>query len=98
MQLLDDLLSSENNQVALISFSGASQIVSEFTNDKEDLTAKINSLTTGEEKDCIVLFLTDGYPSKDVPNEVVEYAYLKEKYPYLEIHTVQYEIGDTIDD
>ncbi len=118
IRLLDDLLLEQNDQVALITFASTSQIVSEFTNNKEELADKINALTISngtsyyqalvnvdnllndyqkdEEKDCIVLFLTDGYPSSDVPNEVTEYSYLKEKYPYLTVHAIQYEMGETI--
>jgi len=47
-------------------------------------------------KDCVVLFLTDGYPNKGVPNEEGQYQYLKSSYPYLKIHAVQYEVGKKI--
>ena len=47
-------------------------------------------------KECIVLFLTDGYPNENTPNEVGEYKYLKEEYPYLTINAIQYEMGSDI--
>jgi len=118
IHLLDTLLEDSNNRVALISFASTSEILSEFTNDKETLSQQINSLiisndtnyyqalvnvdrvlNTYEKKDdteCVVLFLTDGSPSRDVPNETAQYDYLKDNYPYLIINAIQYEAGDTI--
>jgi len=47
-------------------------------------------------RETIVLFLTDGYPNEDTPNEVGQYNYLKNEYPYLTINGVQYEMGTDI--
>ena len=47
-------------------------------------------------RDCVVLFLTDGLPTIDTPNEVSQYKYLKSKYSYLDINGIQYELGDTV--
>ena len=47
-------------------------------------------------RDCVVLFLTDGLPTIDTPNEVSQYKYLKSKYNYLDINGIQYELGDNI--
>ena len=47
-------------------------------------------------KDLIVLFLTDGYPNEDIPNQVATYQFLKDKYPYMIINGIQYEIGKDI--
>ena len=47
-------------------------------------------------RDCVVLFLTDGLPTIDTPNEVSQYKYLKSKYNYLDISGIQYELGDTV--
>ena len=49
-----------------------------------------------ENRDTIVLFLTDGLPTKDTPNEVGEYNLIKQNYPYVEISGVQYEMGNVI--
>ena len=49
-----------------------------------------------DNRDTIVLFLTDGLPTKDTPNEVGEYNLIKQNYPYVEISGVQYEMGDVI--
>ncbi len=46
--------------------------------------------------DCVVLFLTDGLPTIDTPNEVSQYKYLKSKYNYLDINGIQYELGDNV--
>lgn len=48
------------------------------------------------DRDCVVLFLTDGYPNEDIPNEVTQYMFLKDKYPFLSIHGIQYEMGEDI--
>ena len=47
-------------------------------------------------RDLVVLFLTDGYPNIDSPNEVTQYTYLKENYPYAIFNGVQYEMGDIV--
>ena len=49
-----------------------------------------------QNREIIVLFLTDGYPNTDTPNQIGEYQYLKSTYPYLTINGIQYEMGDTI--
>ena len=47
-------------------------------------------------REMVVLFLTDGYPNVDTPNQIGEYQYLKSTYPYITINGVQYEMGDSI--
>ena len=49
-----------------------------------------------KDKECIVLFLTDGYPNEEIPNEEGQYSYLKSQYPFITINGVQYEMGSTI--
>ena len=49
-----------------------------------------------DDTDLVVLFLTDGYPNHDVPNEKATYQLLKEKYPYMVINGIQYEMGKDI--
>ena len=48
------------------------------------------------DKDLIVLFLSDGYPCEDTPNQIATYQMLKEKYDLLVLNAVQYEMGDKI--
>ena len=49
-----------------------------------------------KEREVLTLFLTDGYPGIDTPNEVGQYKYLKSEYPYININAVQYEMGSTV--
>ena len=49
-------------------------------------------------KDLVLLFLTDGFPNEETPNEVAVYNELKQKYPYMSINAIQYEMGDQIQD
>ena len=49
-----------------------------------------------DNREMIVLFLTDGYPCVDTPNQIAQYQYLKSAYPYLTINGIQYEMGDSI--
>ena len=61
---------------------------------------KVSKLLEGykkeEGKDLVLLFLTDGFPNEETPNEVAVYNELKQKYPYMSINAVQYEMGDEI--
>lgn len=56
----------------------------------------LKTYTKEENRDLVVLFLTDGYPNVDTPNQIAQYEYLKSKYPYITINGIQYEMGDTI--
>ncbi len=49
-----------------------------------------------EGKDLVLLFLTDGFPNEETPNEVAVYNQLRQMYPYMNINAVQYEMGDKI--
>ena len=51
-----------------------------------------------DNREVIMMFLTDGYPYEGNPNQVTEYKYLKEAYPYLTVNAIQYEMGDVIID
>ncbi len=118
IELINFLLSNSNNSAALITFDTSSEILSEFTNDKNTLVNLISNLNSGgntnyyqalinvnnilkgytlsSNKDCIVLFLTDGYPYKDTPNEESYFSYLKQEYPYVIVNGIQYEMGEDI--
>jgi len=56
----------------------------------------LKNYTKEKSKEFIVLFLTDGYPNENTPNEVGFYKYLKSAYPYATFNAVQYEMGSTI--
>ena len=47
-------------------------------------------------RELIILFLTDGYPNEDIPNQIATYEILKEKYPFMTINGIQYEMGDQV--
>ena len=47
-------------------------------------------------REMIVLFLTDGYPNEDTPNQITQYQYLKSTYPYITVNGIQYEMGSSI--
>ena len=51
--------------------------------------------TQDENRELYVLILTDGFPTVDSPNEVREYQYLKELYPYATFGAIQYEMGSS---
>ena len=119
-ELIRYLLSDSSNRIALITFEDTATIVSEFSNDMNDLLEKMDALTvTGStnynagllsvdqvmnsyqkenNRDVVTLFLTDGYPNIDTPNQMGTYAVLKDKYPYMAINGVQYEMGTEIVD
>ncbi len=120
IELVESLLSDSNNRVALIVYDSDSEIISEFTNDKDSIVDKINSLsdkgctnynaplkhvdeimdgyTKESNRDIITLFLTDGYPNEDTPNQIGTYELLKNKYPYMAINGIQYEMGNVVKD
>lgn len=56
----------------------------------------LNNYNYDAERECVILFLTDGYPTENSPNEVGQYSNLKKKYPYLTINAIQYEMGKDI--
>ena len=119
-ELVDYLLSNNQNRVAIITFDSTSTIVSGFSNDKNDLLTKLDTITTmggtnynvglqnvdivmngyikQQNRDVTTLFLTDGYPNEDTPNQVGTFEVLKDKYPYMAINGVQYEMGTEIID
>ncbi len=51
-----------------------------------------------EDRDCVVMFLTDGIPNVDTPNEKTYFNYLKKQYPYMVVNAIQYELNDKIID
>ena len=120
IELVEYLLSNFHNKVALITFESTSNVLQTFTNDKNTVIEKVQSLTdTGctnynvalqnvdvvmngytkeENRDVVTLFLTDGYPNEDTPNQVGTFEVLKDKYPYMTINGIQYEMGTDIID
>lgn len=56
----------------------------------------MNNYIKKANRDVVTLFLTDGYPNEDTPNQISTYELLKDKYPYMAINGVQYEMGKDI--
>ena len=56
----------------------------------------LNNYVYDNSKKVSVVFLTDGYPTSEVPNEVAFYKYLKDKYEYLDIKAIQYDMGEEV--
>ena len=49
-----------------------------------------------DNRDLLMIFLTDGYPNYDTPNQISAYRMLKDNYPYMTINGIQYEMGNDI--
>ncbi len=118
INLTDTLLDDNNNQIALISFSDAGNILSDFTNDKETIRHAIRGIeadnntnylaaiqtieqlldrnTLSNERELIILLLTDGLPQMETPNEVTEYVILKSLYPQATVNGILYEFDGDI--
>lgn len=56
----------------------------------------LKNYTKVDTENVTAIFITSGSPTVNTPNEVSQYAYLKEQYPYLEIKAIQYSIGDEV--
>ena len=56
----------------------------------------LKNYTKEKSRELIVLFLTTSYPNVDTPNQISQYQYLKNEYPYIIINGIQYEMGNTI--
>ena len=119
-ELVSYLLSNSQNRIAIVTFDSTSTVISTFSNDKDDLLSKLDTITTTgctnynaalqnvdvvmngytkeSNRDVVTLFLTDGYPNEDTPNQVGTFEVLKDKYPYMTINGVQYEMGTDIID
>ena len=56
----------------------------------------LKNYTSQEDRDTIVLFISGGNPNADTPNQISQYRYLKDIYPYITINAIQYEFGKEI--
>ena len=56
----------------------------------------LEGYTKQDDRELILLFLTDGYPNEQTPNEIPEYQALKAKYPYMTINGIQYSLNCAI--
>ena len=117
-ELIESVLSDNNNRIGLVSFNTNATKLSDFTSDSATLVSLMNNLDTSDctnyydgfkkaeevlesyqkqnNRELIMLFLTDGYPNGQTPNEIPEYQALKAMYPYMTINGIQYEMGDEV--
>ena len=56
----------------------------------------LNGYQKESNRDIVLLFMTDGYPNEDTPNQIGTYEILKDKYPYMQVSGVQYEMGKDV--
>ena len=54
----------------------------------------LDSYVFSDERELNVLFITDGKPTTDNPNQIAEYQILKDKYPDINIIAIQYNCED----
>ncbi len=95
---ISSIESNLSNDKELLINKVNSLTVSEGTNYYQALVGLDNFLETyqNNDRDFKVVFITDGLPNMNHPNEVGEYNYLKDKYPYLRVEAVQYEISEDV--
>lgn len=93
-KLLDFTSNKEEflKQVKDITFQGLTSYKAAL----DEVKNLLNDYKKEEGRDLILLFLSDGFPSTDTPNEVAVYNELREKHPYLKTNAVQYEMGEDI--
>ena len=58
----------------------------------QNVDVVMNDYNKESNRDVVTLFLTDGYPNIGTPNQVGLFEVLKQKYPYMKINGVQYEM------
>lgn len=58
----------------------------------------LSSYTKEENREILFIFITDGVSNEETPNEQTQYKLIKQKYPYANIHAVQYEMGNAINE
>jgi len=80
------------NQINQISTQGCTNYYSGLLKAEEILS----DYTEQDGRRLVLLFLTDGYPNEQVPNEIAEYKALKNAHPYMTINGIQYEMGETV--
>jgi len=62
----------------------------------KNVLSLLNGYEKQDDRILVILFLTDGYPNEDCPNQVATYEKIKDKYSFASINGVQYEMGTDI--
>lgn len=83
---------SLTNQINELTTTGSTNYYQALVN----VDSILQNYTKEDDRETVVLFLTDGYPNVGTPNQISQYEYLKEQYPYITINGIQYEMGNTI--
>lgn len=118
ISMIERILSDRDNRIGLIKFSSESSILSNLSNNKDELVNIINNLqpesntnyyrafvnidkilenySKENNRDCIVVFLSDGLPNEETPNEISFYKVIKEKYPFIKFKSIQYSMGNEL--
>ncbi len=94
-QIVTDFISDKDELISMVndlSTLGATNYYQAFIN----VDSILKNYVKKDDRDCIVLFLTDGSPNVEIPNEEAQYNYLKSQYPFVKINGIQYEMGDTV--
>lgn len=81
----DDLI----NTISNMDIYGATDYYLALTAVEEVLSTYVPK----EGRDCVVVFLTDGFPTQSNTNQLAEFQIINSKYPYVKIHGIQYEMG-----
>ena len=102
------LVTFESNASILSEFSNNKELMLDLINNIQvagctnyyDGLLKAESVLANYEqntdRELVLLFLTDGYPNEQTPNEKAQYRTLKEKFPFMVINGVQYEMGNEV--
>ena len=56
----------------------------------------LDSYTESEGRNTIIVFLTDGAPNEELLYQIAEYWLIKNKYPFVTVNAIQYEMGDSV--
>lgn len=94
-----NILSSFTNEKDMLINQINSLQVSGSTNYYQALVgvdSVLKNYTSQEDRDTVVLFISGGNPNADTPNQISQYRYLKDIYPYITINAIQYEFGKEI--
>ena len=80
------------NHINSINGSGNANYYQGFVKAEEVLANYEHS----DSRELVLLFLTDGLPNEETPNEKAQYEKLKTLHPYMIVNGVQYGMGDEI--
>lgn len=90
--ILSNLSNDKNSLVQMVN-----EIVADGCTNYNQALAKVLDILDGytqqQNRELVLLFLTDGLPNVETYNEYAQYQILKETYPFMTINGIQYEMG-----